>query len=175
MKTKRLFKNLILLTLLLILSNCKREEESPKDPDGLVGAWKLMTINGKPANQWIIDVYECPGQREDTFYSGTATFTADTMSLNMKEEFKYFKYNGSCSVTNYHESDLLHIVSANHNNTTNNQRVSIYNGKGNYDGDNNYTFTNGIIILEDQNTIKITYSYHDGYEVVNNEYKLVRE
>ncbi|SHK08541.1 hypothetical protein [Epilithonimonas mollis] len=147
----------------------------PKNAFTIEGNWKFTIIENEPADQWNTDTYTCPGQREDQFFSGQATFTANTMKINIAEKYRYYNYGPQCNILEYKEPTGWQTITANHNNTIEANSLKLTGGTGINDENYTWSFSDGVITILDPNTITLTYSFYDGYEMVNMYYKLVRQ
>ncbi|MGX9985257.1 hypothetical protein [Soonwooa purpurea] len=144
----------------------------------ITGNWKLLQIVDEdvPADEWEVDEPTgCPGQREDYFYSGIAVFTDTTMKFNISEKYRYYRYDAQCNVVEYKEPTGWQVITANHNNIIESNNLKLTDGKGNNNDGYNWNFNNGIVKILDPNKISLTYSYHDGYELVEMMYVFARQ
>jgi len=144
----------------------------------LEGNWKLTDIENEdvPADEWEIDNSTgCPGQKEDFFYSGTANITNTTIKVNISEKYRYFRYDAQCNVVEYKEPTGWQIITANHNNKIESNTLKLNDGSGTNDDSINWNFSNGLIRIIDSNKINLTYSYHDGFELVEMSYIFIRQ
>ncbi len=156
-------------------SNSFNVKITPKANFNIEGNWKLTIIDSEPADQWNIDSYTCPGQREDQFFSGQATFTKTTMKINISEKYRYYRYDTNCNIVETKESTGWQTITANHNNNIESNILKLSSGIGLNDENYNWSFNDAAVTIVDQNTITLTYSFYDGYEIVDMYYKLIRQ
>ena len=137
------------------------------EPFSIEGNWILTELYEEAANEWHIYEYECPGQREDYFFTGEATFTANSFTININEQFNYFNYGEGCVIL----ENELHEGFTNYQGQYDNESYE-QNGtsfvvtqiSGNNDGDYNWNPNNGYFEVINNNQIILWAEESDEFE-----------